>query len=171
LAYPRGSCCRQHNSNPLIRPVLAFSLLISAIAVPVIPLMITRSLEAPTRPLKMRPLATMSFGLVLGVVVTLTSVGAGAIGVAVLTLLYPMLRPRHIVGTDIVHAVPLTLLSGLGHMSVGHIDFAVLGTLLIGSLPGIMIGSRLTSSLPDWLLRLVLSAVLGWAAFLVATKF
>ncbi|MBU1209827.1 MAG: sulfite exporter TauE/SafE family protein [Alphaproteobacteria bacterium] len=154
----------------LIRPVLAVTLIISAIAVPVIPLIIGRTLKAPTRPLQMRPLATMSFGLVLGVVVTLTSVGAGAIGVAVLTLLYPMLRARHIVGTDIVHAVPLTLLSGLGHMSVGNIDFAVLGALLFGSLPGIMIGSRLTSSIPDWLLRLVLSAVLAWAAYLVATK-
>lgn len=154
----------------LIRPVLAVSLLVSSVAVPVIPLIIVRTVKAPLRPLKMRPLATMAFGLVLGVVVTLTSVGAGAIGVAVLTLLYPMLRARHIVGTDIVHAVPLTLLSGLGHLSVGHVDFAVLGALLIGSLPGIMIGSRLTSTVPDWLLRLVLSGVLAWAAYLVVTK-
>jgi hypothetical protein len=109
-------------------------------------------------------------GLVLGVIVTLTSVGAGAIGVAILSILYPMLRARHIVGTDIVHAVPLTLLSGLGHLSIGNIDYNILIALLVGSVPGIMIGSRLTSMVPDWLLRVILALVLATSAYLVIAK-
>lgn len=154
----------------VIRWVLAVMLIISAIAVPLIPLLLVRTVKEPIRPLKMRPVATASFGLLLGVVVTLTSVGAGAIGVAVLTLLYPALRARHIVGTDIVHAVPLTLLSGMGHLSIGNIDFAILAALLLGSLPGIMIGSRLTSKVPDWILRLILAVVLASAAYVVVAK-
>ncbi len=154
----------------LIRNVLAVMLVISAIAVPLIPLLIVRTVKEPIRPLVMRPVATAAFGLLLGVVVTLTSVGAGAIGVAVLTLLYPTLRARRIVGTDIVHAVPLTLLSGFGHLSIGNIDFAILAALLLGSLPGIMVGSRLTSTFPDWILRLILSGVLASAAYVVVTK-
>ncbi|MBU2583050.1 MAG: sulfite exporter TauE/SafE family protein [Alphaproteobacteria bacterium] len=155
--------------GPTIRWVLSAALIISAIAAPLIPLIIIRTVKAPLRPLKLRPLTTALFGLLLGVVVTVTSVGAGAIGVAVLTLLYPTLRARLIVGTDIVHAVPLTLLAGLGHMSLGNIDFTILGALLAGSLPGIMLGARLTSTIPDWLLRLLLSAVLVYAAYLVVT--
>lgn len=153
-----------------IRAVLSVSLLISAVAVPLIPFLIVRTVKAPTRKLKMRPIATILVGLVLGVIVTLSSVGAGAIGVAVLTILYPMLRARQIVGTDIVHAVPLTLLSGLGHLSIGNIDYTILAALLVGSLPGIMIGSRLTSTFPDWLLRGVLSIVLASSAYLVIAK-
>lgn len=153
-----------------IRFVLAGTLVISAIAVPLIPFLIVRMVKAPTRELKMRPLATIFFGSLLGVIVTMSSVGAGAIGVAILTLLYPMLRARYIVGTDIVHAVPLTLLSGMGHLSIGNIDYAILFTLLIGSLPGILIGSRLTSKFPDWLLRSVLSIVLAVSAYIVITK-
>lgn len=153
-----------------IRWVLAAALVVSAIATPLIPLIIVRTVKAPLRPLSIRPLPTAIFGLLLGVVVTLTSVGAGAIGVAALTCLYPALRARHIVGTDIVHAVPLTLVAGLGHMSIGNIDFVVLATLLSGSLPGIVLGARLTSTVPDWLLRLILSGVLAYAAYLVVTK-
>ena len=104
-------------------------------------------------------------GLVLGSVVTLTSVGAGAIGVVILTLLYPTLKTRRLIGTDIVHAVPLTLVSGLGHMSIGNTSFELLGLLLAGSLPGIAIGSRLTGILPDWMLRVFLSVILCFAAY------
>ena len=82
-----------------------------------------------------------------------------------------MLRARHIVGTDIVHAVPLTLLSGLGHLSIGNIDFSILLALLIGSLPGILFGARLTSMVPDWLLRSILALVLATSAYLVIVKF
>src|SRR5690606_6972150 len=98
------------------------------------------------------------------------SVGAGAIGVVVLTLLYPALRPRYLIGTDIVHAVPLTLVSGLGHLSMGNTDFMLLAMLLAGSLPGIAVGSRLTGLLPDWILRTALAAILVFAAYQLITK-
>jgi uncharacterized membrane protein YfcA len=112
-----------------------------------------------------RTLPTVLFGVVLGLLVTLTSVGAGAIGVVVLTMLYPALMTRRLIGTDIVHAVPLTLVSGLGHLSMGNANFTLLGLLLVGSLPGIAIGSRLTGRLPDWFLRTALSAILLFAAY------
>jgi uncharacterized membrane protein YfcA len=117
-----------------------------------------------------RHLPTLMLGLLLGSIVTLTSVGAGAIGVVVLTLLYPALRPRHLIGTDIVHAVPLTLVSGLGHLSMGNTNFTLLGLLLAGSLPGIAIGSRLTGRLPDWFLRTSLAAILLFAAYTLWSK-
>lgn len=156
----------------MIRIVLAGTLVVSAIAVPLIPILLVRRVKARcSSQVQVRPFWTVLMGIVLGVIVTLTSVGAGAIGVAILTLLYPMLRARHIVGTDIVHAVPLTLLSGLGHLSIGNIDFSILLALLIGSLPGILIGARLTSMVPDWLLRLILALVLATSAYLVIVKF
>jgi len=113
---------------------------------------------------EVRPVSTLLLGLVLGSIVTLTSVGAGAIGVVVLTLLYPALRTRHLISTDIVHAVPLTMVSGLGHLSMGNTNFTLLGLLLVGSLPGIALGSRLTGRLPDWFLRVALAAILAFAA-------
>ena len=106
-------------------------------------------------------------GLLLGVLVTLTSVGAGAIGVAVLSALYPALVARRIVGTDIVHAIPLAFVSGIGHLGLGNVDWVILTALLCGSIPGIALGSRLTGLLPEWLLRLVLSVVLLYAAYLL----
>lgn len=154
-----------------IRYILAIALLTSAVAIPLIPTLIVRTVKARSRKVKMRPVSTVTMGIILGVIVTLTSVGAGAIGVAILSFLYPMLRARHIVGTDIVHAVPLTLLSGLGHLSIGNIDYAILAALLIGSLPGIMLGSRLTAFVPDVALRFILSAVLAFSAYLVIVKF
>lgn len=153
-----------------IRTVLAVTLIISAVAVPLIPALMIRKTKLRTRRVKIRPIATITMGLIIGAIVTLSSVGAGAIGVAILTLIYPMLRARHIVGTDIVHAVPLTLLSGLGHLSIGNVDYTILVALLVGSLPGIMLGSRLTSKFPDWILRLILALVLATSAYLVLTK-
>jgi uncharacterized protein len=103
-------------------------------------------------------------GAVLGAIVTLTSIGAGAIGVVALTLMFPMLAARRIVGTDIVHAIPLTLVSGLGHLALGHVDFKLLAALLVGSVPGIALGSRYTSRMPEWALRLLLATILLVAA-------
>ncbi|HEX7933739.1 MAG TPA: sulfite exporter TauE/SafE family protein, partial [Paraburkholderia sp.] len=103
---------------------------------------------------------TMLTGAVLGVLVSLTSVGAGAIGVTVLLLLYPMLPTTRIVGSDIAHAVPLTLLAGAGHWLLGSVDWSMLLSLLIGSLPGIVAGSLLSSRAPDSLLRNLLAATL-----------
>jgi uncharacterized protein len=102
--------------------------------------------------------------------VALTSVGAGAIGVAALTSIYPHMMARRVVGTDIVHAVPLTFLAGAGHAGMGHIDVSLLVALLCGSIPGILIGSRLTGKLPDWALRIGLSSVLLYAAYMLAGR-
>jgi uncharacterized protein len=110
-------------------------------------------------PLKAR-LLTVSLGLVTGVLVTATSVGAGAIGVTVLLLLHPKTPVGRIVGSDIAHAVPLTLLAGAGHWYLGSIDWGLLSTLLIGSLPGIVVGSYLATRARDRVVRVVLASVL-----------
>lgn len=103
---------------------------------------------------------TLALGIVLGVAVTISSVGAGAIGVTALLMLYPALRVSRIVGTDIAHAVPLTLVAGFGHWYIGDVNLLLLGTLLLGSLPGAVIGSMLSSRSPDHILRPALAAVL-----------
>ncbi len=91
-----------------------------------------------------QPMLTVAAGALLGFLVTLTSVGAGALGVVMLLYLYPFrLAPPKLVGTDIAHAVPLTLIAGMGHLGLGNVDFPLLGPLLIGSIPGIILGSRL----------------------------
>jgi uncharacterized protein len=105
---------------------------------------------------------TVIAGAVLGFLVTLTSVGAGALGVVMLVYLYPFrLTPAKLVGTDIAHAIPLTLLAGIGHMSLGNVDFRLLGMLLIGSVPGIIIGSRLTLRVNDQHVRNAIAVVLA----------
>lgn len=103
---------------------------------------------------------TVITGVALGILVTLTSVGAGALGVTALLLLYPELPVARIAGSDIAHAVPLTLVAGLGHLSNGDVDVTMLASLLLGSLPGIMIASRFAPRLPDTALRVVLAVTL-----------
>lgn len=103
---------------------------------------------------------TVLVGGVLGVLVSITSVGAGAIGVTALILLYPKLPMARIVGSDIAHAVPLTLVAGLGHWLLGSINVDVLMALLAGSIPGILIGSYAAPRIPETALRLVLAATL-----------
>ncbi|MBU6266541.1 MAG: sulfite exporter TauE/SafE family protein [Sphingomonadales bacterium] len=115
---------------------------------------------------------TVLLGAVLGVAVTISSVGAGAIGVTVLLVLYPKLPIARIVGSDIAHAVPLTLVSGLGHWLIGDINVTLLGNLLIGSIPGVILGSLLSTRASDNWLRPVLASVLvisGWQLMLKAT--
>jgi uncharacterized membrane protein YfcA len=106
------------------------------------------------------PWATVLLGMLLGVAVTLSSVGAGAIGVTALLLLYPGLRIARIVGSDIAHAVPLTLVAGFGHWIIGDVNLFLLGALLLGSIPGVIIGSLLSTRAPDRVLRPALAAVL-----------
>jgi uncharacterized protein len=106
------------------------------------------------------PALTLLLGLVLGFLVTLTSVGAGALGVTALLILYPKVPITRIVGTDVAHAVPLTLVAGLGHVSLGTVDYQLLGTLLIGSIPGIWIGSHLSSKVAEHWVRTVLALIL-----------
>jgi len=104
--------------------------------------------------------STVILGIVLGGLVTLTSVGAGALGVTALIVLYPHKKITTIVGTDIAHAVPLTLVGGLGHASLGTVDYNLLGTLLIGSIPGIYIGSHLSAKVAEHWIRIALAAIL-----------
>jgi uncharacterized protein len=107
-----------------------------------------------------RSFCTVVLGLVMGVLVTLTSVGAGAIGVTVLLLLHPKMSAGRVVGSDIAHAVPLTLLAGAGHWYLGSIDWGLLGNLLVGSLPGIVVGSHFASRARDAVVRIALATVL-----------
>ncbi len=104
--------------------------------------------------------ATVLVGAALGVLVSISSVGAGAVGVTALLLLYPNLPMTRIVASDIAHAVPLTLVAGIGHWATGAIDWHLLGVLLVGSLPGIFIGTYLAHRVPERALRLVLAATL-----------
>jgi uncharacterized membrane protein YfcA len=103
---------------------------------------------------------TVFVGGVLGTIVSLSSVGAGALGVTCLLLLYPRLPAVKIVGSDIAHAVPLTLVAGIGHWLLGSVDFQVFGLLILGSVPGILLGSYAAVRLPEPVLRVVLAATL-----------
>jgi uncharacterized protein len=104
---------------------------------------------------------TIAMGAVLGILVTLSSVGAGAIGVTALVLLYPRISAARIVGSDIAHAVPLTLVAGIGHWVLGSVNPDMLVSLLIGSIPGIVLGSVLASRVPEWVLRPLLAVTLA----------
>jgi uncharacterized membrane protein YfcA len=111
--------------------------------------------------------ATVLIGCVLGILVTLTSVGAGALGTVALLFLYPRMTTLKIVGTDLAHAIPLTAVAGAGHWMLGNVDFVLLGSLLIGSLPGIWVGSHLSAKIPEKILRPILASVL----LLIGLKF
>ena len=106
------------------------------------------------------PVGGLVVGAILGVLVTVSSVGAGALGVTALFFLYPGLAAARIVGTDIAHAVPLTLVAGLGHAAAGAVDWKLLVALLVGSLPGIWLGSALSQKIPERVLRTGLAAML-----------
>ena len=110
------------------------------------------------------PFWTVLLGFVIGSMVTLTSVGAGAIGVSVLMILYPRLPLPRIVAADIAYAVPLTLVAGLGHASLGTVDWPLLLKLILGSLPGIWVGAHLLTRTPERIIRLALSVLLAWAS-------
>jgi uncharacterized protein len=110
---------------------------------------------------------TIVTGLLLGVGVTLTSVGAGALGVVALLALYPLrLTTDRLVATDIAHALPVTLVAALGHASLGHVNLPILACLLLGSVPGVLIASRIVIRIPPMLTRTLIAIVLG----LVSTR-
>jgi uncharacterized membrane protein YfcA len=103
-----------------------------------------------------KPAATVAAGVILGTLVTLSSIGAGALGATLVLLIYPRLPAHRVVGTDIAYAVPLTLVAGLGHATLGNVNWTLLVALLMGSLPGIWLGARLSKALPEKLVRTLL---------------
>ena len=109
---------------------------------------------------KFRKPITIFAGVLIGVLVTITSVGAGVIGAAFLFFLYPKYKAIKIVATDIAHAVPITAIAGIGHAHIGTVDYILLGNLIIGSLPGIYLGSKFGTFLPDKVMRPILACML-----------
>jgi uncharacterized membrane protein YfcA len=153
-----------------IRMGLVVALPLSGLALVLYPFLAQTPERQADRKDPPHPMVTVLFGVALGLLVTLTSVGAGAIGVSVLAALYPHLPARRIVGSDIAHAVPLTLVGGMGHLGLGHVDVALLGVLLVGSIPGILLGARLAGIAPEWILRPVLGIMLCYAAWVLFNK-
>jgi len=155
------------SERSLVNLVLCFALLLTAIS-----LIFRKAIMERYRQRLERlddhttAVATVVVGIALGVLVSISSVGAGAVGVTALLLLYPRLPMARIVGSDIAHAVPLTLIAGIGHWALGAIDWHLMGVLLIGSLPGIVIGSYGAVRVPEKVLRFALASVL----VLVAAK-
>ncbi len=114
----------------------------------------------------MQPGLTVFAGVLLGVMVTLTSVGAGALGTAMLVYLYPLrLSAGKLVGTDLAHAIPLTLIAGLGHLTLGNVDLALMLNLLAGSIPGVVAGSLVSARAPVKFVRIAIALVLLFVAF------
>ena len=114
----------------------------------------------------MQPALTVACGVLLGVMVTLTSVGAGALGTAALVYLYPLrLNAGKLVGTDLAHAIPLTLIAGLGHLTLGNVDLGLMANLLAGSIPGIVLGSLVSARAPVRIVRFAIAIVLLFVAW------
>jgi uncharacterized protein len=148
-------------ARSLVNVVLSFALLLTAASL-IFRRAILDSLSGRVERLDERTIAraTVLVGAALGVLVSISSVGAGAVGVTALLLLYPRLPMARIVGSDIAHAVPLTLIAGAGHWAMGAIDWHLMGVLLIGSLPGIVIGSYFATRVPETALRFLLATTL-----------
>jgi uncharacterized membrane protein YfcA len=151
--------------NSLIKQALGVALMLTAVAIVFKPQLLkwgnSHAKSWMSLPQGKLNAMTVVVGLLLGVIVTLTSIGAGALGTVALFLLYPMIPTSRLVGTEIAHAVPLTLVAGLGHAGLGHIDWHLLSFLLIGSLPGIYFGSHLTGRVPEAVLRPCLALMLA----------
>ncbi|MBS0504280.1 MAG: sulfite exporter TauE/SafE family protein [Proteobacteria bacterium] len=152
---------RAEDTGHLIAAVLGVALILTGIATLFRGTIVDR-LIGTFRGFEDRRIAglTILLGAVLGSLVTLTSVGAGALGMTALLVLYPRFPVAKLVGSDIAHAVPLTLIAGLGHWAIGSVDFGLLLSLLIGSVPGIIVGSLLASHAPDRVLTPILAVTL-----------
>ncbi|MEY3719977.1 MAG: hypothetical protein RL618_496 [Pseudomonadota bacterium] len=154
----------------IIRYAIAFSVLLTVVAIVFRGRMVAWMNAHPDRQLhgRRQAIATIVAGAVIGTLVTISSIGAGAIGATILVLLYPHLKPAEVAGTDIAYAVPLTAIAALGHWWLGSINWELLFTLLLGSVPGITLGSLVARSVPEKFLRGLLATTLtGVAAKLV----
>ena len=148
-------------ARSLVNVVLSFALALTAASL-IFRKAIMESFRGRLERLDARMIAraTVLVGAALGVLVSISSVGAGAVGVTALLLLYPQLPMSRIVGSDIAHAVPLTLIAGIGHWVLGAIDWHLMTVLLMGSLPGIVVGSYFATRVPETALRLLLAVTL-----------
>ncbi|MDE2430114.1 MAG: sulfite exporter TauE/SafE family protein [Burkholderiales bacterium] len=150
----------------VIRYSIAVSVLLTVIALLFKSKMMAWLNRHPEKQLQGKPLAfaTILAGALLGTLVTISSIGAGAIGATLLVMLYPRMSSAHIAGTDIAYAVPLTAIAAFGHWWLGSINWELLGTLLIGSLPGITLGSMAARAVPEKFLRGLLATTLTLVA-------
>jgi uncharacterized protein len=161
---------RGDSSPRLITITLGVALVLSAAAVLARPLLRRMvHFHAGERRPSTAPLTVIT-GCVLGVLVTISSVGAGALGMTLLVILYPGVRLVRLVGSDVAHAVPLTLIAGMGHLLLGAIDWLLLLSLLIGSVPGITVGSHMSARLPERVLRPILATILVVVGIRMLTK-
>jgi uncharacterized membrane protein YfcA len=154
----------------IIRYSIAGSVMLTVVALLFRRRMLSWVLAKPSRQLQGNALATATIvsGAVLGVLVTVSSIGAGAVGATLLVMLYPKLTPAEVAGTDIAYAVPLTAIAAVGHWWLGSIDWVLLATLLVGSVPGITLGSMAARKVPERFLRALLALTLtGVAAKLI----
>ena len=158
LMYVHGM--KSQGGSALISTLLGVALLLTALSLVFRTMLAT--LAAGRKPVSAatQGVLTVLTGAALGVLVSISSVGAGALGVTALIMLYPRIPVSRIVGTDIAHAVPLTLVAGLGHWLLGSVDWHILGSLLVGSLPGIVMGSATAPKVPESVLRPMLACVL-----------
>ncbi|MFM7028556.1 MAG: sulfite exporter TauE/SafE family protein [Chakrabartia sp.] len=161
-------------SEKIILTSLAVLLAATALAVAFRTKLVTLAQHrAPIEPPARVVASTVLLGALVGVAVSISSVGAGAIGVTVLLVLYPRLPVVNIVGSDIAHAVPLALIAGTGHWILGDVDSELLTNLLVGSIPGVIVGSFLSTRAPARILQILLACVLAlssWQLFLKAGK-
>lgn len=154
----------------LLKTSIAFAVLLTAMGI-----MFQKPLHALGQKLRTtdathfkvwQPILTIAAGALLGVLVTLTSVGAGALGAVFLAYLYPFrLTPPRLIATDIAHAIPLAIFAGTGHLLMGGLDFGLLGNLLLGSIPAVIVGAMLSARLPHAFLRIALALVLTAIGF------
>lgn len=150
----------------IIRYSIAVSVLLTVVALLFRSKMMDWLNKHPEKQLHGTQLATATIisGAVLGLLVTISSIGAGAIGATLLVMLYPRMPSAHIAGTDIAYAVPLTAIAAIGHWWLGSIDWELLGSLLLGSMPGITLGSMAAKAVPEKILRGVLATTLTLVA-------
>ncbi|HMN71558.1 MAG TPA: sulfite exporter TauE/SafE family protein [Rhodoblastus sp.] len=149
------------DTTKLIGAALGVALLLTALSILFRPWLLKIRGDRPPMPQRRLDWTTFAVGLTLGVLVSASSVGAGALGVTALLMLYPATPVVRIIGTDIAHAVPLTFVAGAGHWLIGSVDLHMLLSLLLGSIPGIVIGSRLAPRVHERFLRMLLAAVLA----------
>ena len=150
----------------IIRYSIAGSVLLTVVALVFKGRMLTWINAHPEKQLQGNKLAaaTIISGAVLGTLVTISSIGAGAIGATLLVMLYPRMTSAEVAGTDIAYAVPLTAIAALGHWWLGSIHWELLASLLVGSLPGITLGSWVARSVPEKFLRVLLAMTLTGVA-------